>query len=238
MQRRSRARLGTVLALVVSLAALVPTGAVAATQSVTIALSSFSPSSKTIARGDTVQWRNEDHTTHDVKSDLPGYFSSPDGAGGMFFKDMYVKSFKQAGSFGYFCRAHKSTTPHEGTIVVPIKVTRDGNTFTIVAASQSMAGTKWRNRIQVKGTRFIDLEERQDDKRTVRDLLFHEERHVPLPFGDQGLGDGRNFRLEPGGIQVGVARNGSAGRTSAEGVSEGGWGIVALARVSGVVDGG
>ncbi len=150
MQRRSRARLGTVLALVVSLAALVPTGAVAATQSVTIALSSFSPSSKTIARGDTVQWRNEDHTSHDVKSDLPGYFSSPDGAGGMFFKDMYVKSFKQAGSFGYFCRAHKSTTPHEGTIVVPIKVTRDGNTFTIVAASQSMAGTKWRNRIQVK----------------------------------------------------------------------------------------
>ena len=30
--------------------------------------------------------------------------------------------------------------------MVPIKVTRDGNTFTIVAASQSMAGTKWRNR--------------------------------------------------------------------------------------------
>ena len=150
MQRRSRARMGTVLALVVSLAALVPTGAVAATQSVTIALSSFSPSPKTIARGDTVQWQNQDHTSHDVKSDLSGYFSSPDGAGGMSFKDIYTKTFKQAGSFGYFCREHKDTTPHEGTIVVPIKVTRDGNTFTVVAASQSMSGTKWRNRYQVK----------------------------------------------------------------------------------------
>ena len=38
----------------------------------------------------------------------------------------------------------------KGKIVVPIKVTRSGNTFTITAASASTSGTKWRNRIQVK----------------------------------------------------------------------------------------
>jgi len=150
MQRRSRARLGTVLALVVSLAALVPTGAAAAQHSVSI-LFGFSPGSVTVARGDKVQWQNQAQgISHDVKSDLPGYFSSPDGPGGLFFKDLYTKTFRQAGTFGYGCRAHEGTSPEEGTVVVPIKVTRDGNTFTIVAASESMSGTKWRNRIQVK----------------------------------------------------------------------------------------
>lgn len=149
MHRRSRACLGTILALVVSVAALVPMPAVAATQSVSIIGFGFSPSPVTIARGDTVQWRNEDHTSHDVKSDLPGYFKSPGGAGGMFFKEIYTRTFRQAGTFGYGCRAHRDEG-QEGAIVVPIKVTRDGNTFTIVAASESMSGTRWRNRIQVK----------------------------------------------------------------------------------------
>ena len=61
----------------------------------------------------------------------------------------YSKTFKQAGSFGFFCREHESDDMR-GRIMVPIKVTRSGNTFTIVAASGSMSGTKWRNRIQVK----------------------------------------------------------------------------------------
>ncbi len=37
----------------------------------------------------------------------------------------------------------------EGKIVVPIKVTRSGSTFTITVASASTNG-KWRNRIQVR----------------------------------------------------------------------------------------
>ena len=55
MRRRSRARLGTVLALVVSLAALIPTGASAASHYVDMDNGfDFHPSTTSIARGDRV----------------------------------------------------------------------------------------------------------------------------------------------------------------------------------------
>jgi plastocyanin len=154
MRRRSRARLGTVLTLVISLAALMPAGASAASHYVDMDNGySFHPGTKTIARGDRVIFRNKSSTTpHDVKSNLSGYFVSPGGAGGMegdTSTATYPKTFKQAGSFAFFCREHENEGM-DGTIVVPIKVTRSGNTFTITAASASMSGTKWRNRIQVR----------------------------------------------------------------------------------------
>jgi plastocyanin len=150
MRRHSRARVATVVALVVSLACLAPASASAAdTWSVGMFGYSFTPATLTIARGDKVKWRNELQMSHDVTSNLSGYFKSPGGEGGLGFKDEYSKTFKQAGTFGYLCRLHE-VEGMDGTIVVPIKVTRDGNTFTIRAASASMSGTKWRNRIQVK----------------------------------------------------------------------------------------
>lgn len=145
-----RARLASVLALVVSLAALAPAGAAAATTwSVNTFGYSFSPADRTIARGDKVKWRNEEFIAHDVKSNLSTYFVSPGGPGGIGRKEEYTKTFKQAGTFGYLCRLHKDDGM-TGTIVVPIKVTLSGSTFTITVASASTSGTKWRNRIQVR----------------------------------------------------------------------------------------
>ena len=151
MRRRSRARLGTVLALVVSLAALIPAGASAASHFVDMDNGyAFHPGTAPIARGRRVIFRNKGNfTDHDVKSKLSGYFTSPDGEGGMGQGETYSKTFKQAGSFGFFCREHEDYGM-KGKIVVPIKVTRSGDTFTITAASASTSGTKWRNRIQVK----------------------------------------------------------------------------------------
>jgi plastocyanin len=150
MRRHSYARLATVVALVVSLACLAPASASAATTwSVTMLGYDFYPAVVTIARGDQVKWRNEDFSDHDVKSNLSGYFKSPGGSGGLGRKDQYSHTFKQAGSFGYLCRVHEADDM-EGTVVVPIKVTRNGSTFTITAASASTSGTKWRNRIQVR----------------------------------------------------------------------------------------
>jgi hypothetical protein len=92
------------------------------------------------------------NTPHDVKSSLPGYFTSPGGIGGMR-KDgahpTYSRTFKQAGTFRYVCRLHQYDGM-TGTIVVPVTVTRSGSTFTIKVASGSMSGTRWRNKVQVR----------------------------------------------------------------------------------------
>ena len=136
--------------LVVCLVALAPAGAAAATTWLVDMDNSYSfhPTTQTIGRGDAVKWRNKQGLQHDVKSDLAGYFTSPGGKGGLGEDETYTRTFKQAGTFGYICRFHRDEGMR-GTIVVPIKVTLNGNTFTITVASTSASGT-WRNRIQVR----------------------------------------------------------------------------------------
>ena len=180
MRRRSRARLGTVLALVVSLAALVPAGASAATYLVDMDLSyDFFPPTQPVARGDRVTWRNKAALPHDVKSNLSGYFKSPGGEGGLGDEETYSFTFKQAGTFGYICRIHEDDDM-KGKIVVPIKVTRDGNTFTITAASGSMSGTKWRNRIQVR--KPGESTWRTIDVTTARSVNWRSSQHGTFQF--------------------------------------------------------
>ncbi len=104
---------------------------------------------RTIARGDSVKWRNDGYIGHDVTSKLSGYFKSPGGPGGIGRKEEFQKTFKQAGTFGYLCRLHDAYDM-KGTITVPIKVTVSGNMFTVTVASTSTSGTKWRNRIQYR----------------------------------------------------------------------------------------
>jgi plastocyanin len=150
MQLRPTARLALSLALVASLACLAPASAAAATHLVDMDNSyAFFPPTQPVARGDTVRWRIKGSLQHDVKSNLSGYFKSPGGPGGLGVGDTYDRTFKQAGSFGYFCRLHE-LDGMKGTIVVPIKVVRSGGTFTITVASVSTSGTRWRNRIQVR----------------------------------------------------------------------------------------
>ena len=83
---------------------------------------------------------------HDVTSRLPGYFRSNghlDVGGG------YGRTFRAAGTFGYFCMFHQGYGM-TGKIVVPIGVSRSGGRFTIRVASASTSGTRWRNRVQVR----------------------------------------------------------------------------------------
>ncbi len=132
--------------LAACLVGLAPGVATADTGKVRMEDLSFAPATKSISRGDTVRWRNTSYIAHDVKSKLSGLFASPGGSGGMAKGETFTRTFKQAGSFGYLCRAHPSIMT--GTIKVPISVSRDGSTFRITVASGSVSGYK--NRVQVR----------------------------------------------------------------------------------------
>lgn len=148
MSTRPRfARLSGALLAAACLVGLAPSAALADTAKVTIEELSFTPATKSIARGDKVRWTNTSFLEHDVKSDLSGYFTSPGGSGGMGNGATFTFTFKQAGTFGYLCRAHKSIGMR-GTVKVPIKVSRDGSTFRVTVASGSVSG--YRNRVQVQ----------------------------------------------------------------------------------------
>ena len=150
MHRHPRARLATVLALVISLAGLIPAGAAASTALLVDMDNGFDfhSATQTVARGGSIEWRNKGSQPHDVKSNLSGYFTSPGGSGGMGKEETYTKSFKQAGTFSYYCRLHEDIGM-QGKIVVPVRVTRSGSTFTITVSSSSSTG-KWRNKVQVR----------------------------------------------------------------------------------------
>jgi plastocyanin len=93
-------RLLAVLAALAALAAASPAGA--ATITVRITKSGFSPSSATIEFGDTVTWRNADTASHQVVADN-GSFASPILAPGK----TYSFTFRTAGRFPY----HDSIKP-------------------------------------------------------------------------------------------------------------------------------
>ena len=68
-----------------------------------------------VAAGDTVTWRNDDSAWHTVTSGIP---EDPDGSFDskrLNKGDTFSHTFKQQGSFAYYCRPHPWMT---GTVVV------------------------------------------------------------------------------------------------------------------------
>ncbi|MET0772937.1 MAG: hypothetical protein ABWZ82_07625 [Candidatus Limnocylindrales bacterium] len=146
MRSQDVVRCASSLVLAATIAALSPMSAAAATRTVEAGTGGarvFSPRTVAIARGDRIRWESVSGS-HDVTSRLPGYFRAN---GVLADTDQYVRTFRAAGRFGYFCAFHPGMT---GTIAVSIGVSLSGGLFTIRVASASSAGTQWRNRIQVR----------------------------------------------------------------------------------------
>ena len=96
------------LAAVATLAVAGPAGA--ATKTINIYGSTFSPKTATITQGDTVTWVNKDNTTHQVLADK-GQFVSPI----LRPNQSYSFVFNAAGAYGYKDELHPKLT---GTITV------------------------------------------------------------------------------------------------------------------------
>jgi plastocyanin len=62
----------------------------------------FSPRELTVARGDTVTWRNLDPYDHWVVSTQPDVLDS----GELSQAQTYSKTFSQTGTFTYYCNIH------------------------------------------------------------------------------------------------------------------------------------
>lgn len=74
--------------------------------------SSFTPSSLTIAVGDTVLWTNRDGVNHTVTSNTGTELNSPMLSNG----ETYQHIFNTNGTFGYHCTVHPGMA---GTVSVP-----------------------------------------------------------------------------------------------------------------------
>ena len=71
----------------------------------------FNPETVTIKPGDTITWTNDDDIPHTVVASKQAFFRSKP----MDTEDKYSFTFKDAGSFEYFCGLH----PHmKGKVVV------------------------------------------------------------------------------------------------------------------------
>ena len=98
-------------AALLAAACLAVSAAQAATVPVTIDNFTFSPKEITVKPGDTVTWTNQDDIPHTVRA-------SPDGAWKCSVMDTGESctiTFKEAGSFPYFCSLHPHMT---GTVIV------------------------------------------------------------------------------------------------------------------------
>ena len=84
----------------------------AAGNTITIASMSFSPASKTVAKGVTVKWTNNDAYPHTATSNDGSSFDSGNIAGGA----SYVYVAITAGTFEYHCTIHG--TAMSGTLIV------------------------------------------------------------------------------------------------------------------------
>lgn len=129
--RLNRHRSGLVAAALLACGALasLPASVAAATANVTMSSSyDYDPSSIKIARGDTVKWKNtSSFQKHDVTAGKPaGLFKSSGGQGGLGRNATYSYTFNSAGTFLYVCLEHQSEGM-QGTVVVPIAVTRVAN---------------------------------------------------------------------------------------------------------------
>ena len=74
--------------------------------------SKFNPSTITVSKGTTITWTNKDNVTHTVTSNT-GLFDSGDMTNGKIFS----YTFKDAGTFAYYCKYHQSMGM-TGTVVV------------------------------------------------------------------------------------------------------------------------
>ena len=97
----------TALALfvVVSIALAITPTASAAGHDVGIANFAFSPSSITIAPGDTVTWTNSDGTAHTVTGNNGSW-----GSGNLADGQTYTHQFNETGDYAYHCSIHSSMT--------------------------------------------------------------------------------------------------------------------------------
>jgi plastocyanin len=73
----------------------------------------FEPGDITVAKGETVTWKNDDTVNHDVNADDKS-FSSGD-SGGMAPGDTFKHTFDSTGTFKYVCTVHPGM---EGEVVV------------------------------------------------------------------------------------------------------------------------
>ena len=146
MRPQHLVRMAGSLVLATTLATLTPVAAAAATRTVEAGTGGarvFTPRTVRITRGDRVRWEQV-AGSHDVTSRLSGYFQAN---GQLAANGQYTRTFRSAGTFGYFCSFHAGMT---GTITVPLSVSLSGGLFTIRVASATSTGTPWRNRVQVK----------------------------------------------------------------------------------------
>ena len=98
---RSFRRIVPAAVAVAALAAL-PTGASAATKTVTIDDFEFSPASLSVKKGTKVKWRFADSATHNVTvTSGPARFASPDKRSGT-----YSRKLRKAGTYKIVCSLH------------------------------------------------------------------------------------------------------------------------------------
>lgn len=77
--------------------------------------SAYNPSTKTIAVGTTITWRNQDNTTHTVTSGVPGNSDGRFDSGNIANGGTYSFTFSTAGVYTYYCKLHPNMS---GTITV------------------------------------------------------------------------------------------------------------------------
>src|ERR1041385_1098052 len=87
-----------------------PAGSVA-TVKVMMTSSKYSPATIQIAKGETVEWLNDDLTPHTVTSDSGGELNS----GSVDVGATWRHTFNQPGTFSYFCTFHRE---RKGSVVV------------------------------------------------------------------------------------------------------------------------
>jgi plastocyanin len=123
--------------LLVALVVLAP--ARAATFTVSIARGGFSPSALTIAVGDSVTWRNDDTTSHQIASKSAG-FTSPLVKPGETFSFTY----KAAGRFSYqdeTVKKNKGTVTVQGAPTAAISVTASASkTLVVYGGTVTLSG--------------------------------------------------------------------------------------------------
>jgi plastocyanin len=132
---RSRIHL---LALLLALVVVAP--AHAATFTVSITKSGFAPSTLTIAVGDTVTWRNDDTSSHQVASKSAG-FTSPLIKPG----ETFAYTYKEAGRFSYqdeTVKKNKGTVTVQGAPTTAISLTAAASsTLVVYGATVTLSGT-------------------------------------------------------------------------------------------------
>jgi plastocyanin len=123
--------------LLVALVVLAP--ARAATFTVAITKGGFAPEALTVAVGDTVTWRNDDTTSHQIASKSAG-FTSPLIKPGETFSFTY----KNAGRFSYqdaTVKKHHGTVTVQATPTAPISITASASkTLVVYGGTVTLSG--------------------------------------------------------------------------------------------------